>query len=140
SAGATTGAWQSTNLCPTGQACTLAPGHYYLVQEAQGVSGTTPLPTADAIGIINMSGMNAKVALVADTAPLTGTCPTGGFMVDVVGYGTANCSEFAATGGLSATTAAVRRGNGCVDSDNNFADFVVIGPIPRNSAAPPNSC
>src|SRR5205814_2432659 len=31
-----TGAWQVTNMCPAAQTCTVAPGHYYLVQESQG--------------------------------------------------------------------------------------------------------
>src|SRR3989442_10402219 len=26
--------WQVTNLCGAGQTCTIAPGHYYLIQEA----------------------------------------------------------------------------------------------------------
>jgi hypothetical protein len=34
----------------------------------------------------------------------------------------------------------VRRGNGCTDTGNNANDFVVIGPIPRNSGSPANSC
>src|SRR5205085_10578622 len=67
-------------------------------------------------------------------------CPTGGSLVDLVGYGSANCSETGPTSALSNTTAAVRKGNGCDDTDNNANDFVTIGPIPRNSAAPANSC
>ena len=41
---------------------------------------------------------------------------------------------------LSNTTAAVRIWCGCIDTDNDHNDFVIIGPIPRNSSAPPNSC
>ena len=120
---------------------TIQPGHYYLVQESQGTGGTTPLPTADATGVITMSGTNAKVALVASSATLSGSCPLGGVVVDFVGYGTANCSEGnAPTGTLSNTTAAVRRGNGCQDTDNNANDFVTVGPIPRNSTSPTHSC
>jgi hypothetical protein len=138
-ASATATTWSVTNLCAAAP-CTLAPGHYYLVQESQGTSGTTALPTPDASGTIAMSGTQAKVALVASTAPLSGACPTGGSIVDFVGYGSANCSESTPTPALTATTAAVRRGNGCVDTDNNANDFVIIGPIPRNSASPVNSC
>ena len=142
SAGAT-GTWQVTSLCPAGSGCILAPGHYYLVQESQGNGGTTSLPAPDAVGAsggILMSATNGKVALVASTTPLNGACPTGGNLVDLVGYGSANCSETIATPALTNTSAAVRRGNGCIDTDNNFNDFVTIGPIPRNSAAPANSC
>ena len=36
-----------------------------------------------------MSGTAGKVALVSTTTPLTGACPTGGAIVDFVGYGAA---------------------------------------------------
>jgi hypothetical protein len=136
---ATVTSWSSTNLCPQGT-CILLPGHYFLVQESQGTGGTTPLPTPDASGTIAMSGTQAKVALVASTVVLSGACPTGGSIVDVVGYGVTNCSETTPTPVLSNTTAAVRKGNGCIDTDINFNDFVTVGPIPRNSASPANSC
>lgn len=135
-----TGLWQVTNLCPVASTCTVAPGHYYLVQESLGAGGTTSLPTPDATGAILMNGTSAKVALVASTNPLTG-CPSGGTVVDLVGYGSAaNCFETSPTGNISATTAAVRRGNGCIDTDNNASDFVIVGAIPRNSLSPVNSC
>jgi Bacterial Ig-like domain (group 3)/Lamin Tail Domain len=139
SAGAT-GTWQATSVCPASSNCILLPGHYYLIKESQGTGGTTSLPAPDAVGTIAMSATNGKVALVATTTPLTGACPTDGNILDLVGYGSSNCSETTATAALTNTSAAVRRGNGCIDSDNNFNDFVTIGPIPRNSAAPANSC
>ena len=148
SAGAT-GAWQSTNLCPPGvdqngnavpRTCSLLPGHYYLIQESQGAGGTTSLPAADITGMIALSATSGKVALVAGASVLSGACPTDSSVVDLVGYGSANCSESAPTPALSNTTAAVRKGNGCIDTENNVNDFVIVGPIPRNSAAPANSC
>ncbi len=54
--------WAQTPL--TG---TLPAGSYYLVQEAQGAGGTTPLPTPDATGTIAMSGTSGKVALVTSS-------------------------------------------------------------------------
>lgn len=134
----TTSTWTATSICPTGP-CILQPGHYFLVKESQGAGGTTSLPAPDATGTIAMGATAGKVALVANTTVLTGACPTGG-IVDLVGYGGANCSETTPTPVLTNTTAAVRRGNGCIDTDNNLNDFVTIGPIPRNSAAPANSC
>jgi len=121
-----TTAWAVTSLCPAGQTCILQPGHYYLVSESQGAGGTTPLPTADAAG--------------PPTIPLSGGCPVGGDILDMVGYGTASCFEGAATAALANTTAAIRKGNGCVDTDNNPNDFLIDVPIPRNSASPANSC
>jgi predicted extracellular nuclease len=122
--------WQVTNL--TGS---IAPGGYYLVQEgsATGATGAT-LPAADASGGIAMAQANGKVALVSSTTALSGACPTAG-VIDLVGYGTANCFEgTAAAGALSTTTAALRNGNGATDTNNNSADFTVGTPNPRNSS------
>ena len=135
SGGGTT--WSATAL--TG---TIAPGHYVLVQEAGGTNGTTPLPAPDASGAIAMSATDGKVALVRSVAPLVGACPTGGDLVDLVGYGTANCSEGgAAATGLGANIASVRARGGCVDTNINGADFAAISPpTPRNSTSALNDC
>jgi hypothetical protein len=136
-----TGTSWIVNGPPTLLSGAIQPGHYYLVQESAQGGGTTGLPNADATGAINLGATNGKVALVATTATLSGGCPLGGLVVDFVGYGSANCSEGnAAAAALSSTAAAVRRGNGCADTDNNANDFVTSGPIPRNSSSPVNSC
>ncbi len=133
--------WSVTNLCPSAP-CVLAPGHYYLVQESQGAGGTTNLPTPDVTGAIAMSSTQAKIALVNSTTALSSAvCPASGTFVDLVGYGSgASCFQTSPTGTLSNTTAAIRKGNGCVDTGNNSSDFDVFAPIPRNSSAPPNFC
>ena len=69
----------------------LQPGQYYLVQEAAGAGGTTPLPLPDATGTTAMSATTAKVALVNTTVALSGTCPAGASLVDLIGYGGASC-------------------------------------------------
>ncbi|MGE5357526.1 MAG: lamin tail domain-containing protein [Bacteroidales bacterium] len=130
SAGST---WQKTTLNGT-----IQPGHYYLVQEAQGSGGTVSLPTPDASGAIAMSATAGKVALVGDSTTLAGTCPTG--LVDFVGFGGANCSETSPTPTLSNTTAALRKGGGVTDTDNNSADFTVGAPTPRNSSCTLSGC
>jgi hypothetical protein len=136
SATATT-TWQVTNL----NSFTIQPGQYYLVQEAQGAGGTTNLPTPDTTGVIPMSATAAKVALVSNTTALSGGCPSGGGIVDLVGYSsTASCSETSPTATLSNTTAAIRNSNGCTDTDNNSSDFAVGSPIPRNTASATNVC
>jgi predicted extracellular nuclease len=134
-ASATGSSWQVTTLSGT-----LAPGAYYLIQEAQGAGGTVDLPTPDAVGAIAMSATNGKVALVSSTTALSGTCPTG--VVDFVGYGaTANCFEGSgAAPTLSNTTANLRAGSGCQDTDSNVADFATGTPNPRNSSAATTSC
>src|SRR5438094_5393050 len=131
--------WQRTNLSGS-----IAPGQYYLVQEAQGAGGTQNLPTPDATGTIAMSATAGKVALLNNNTTLpTGTsCPSAATVIDFVGYGSAaNCFEGnGPTATLSNTTAALRSGSGCVETDNNAADFVVGAPNPRNSASPLGNC
>ena len=134
-ASATGSAWTATPLSGI-----ILPGRYYLVQEAAGAGGTTPLPTPDATGGIAMSATAGKVALVNDAVALSGTCPSGPAIEDLIGYGAANCSETAPAPGLSNTTAARRHSNGCDDTDNNAADISAGVPTPRNSASPANDC
>ena len=129
--------WTPTNL--TG--VTLQPGHYYLVQEAPGAGGSVDLPAPDASGSIAMAAGAGKVALVTTTSALSGSCPSSGSIVDLVGYGAASCFE---GGGpaptLTNTTAALRAAGGCVDTNNNAADFAGGSPTPRNTLAPAHVC
>ena len=128
--------WQKTDLVGS-----IAPGHYYLVQEAAGTGGTDDLPTPDASGGIPMSATAGKVALVNDGTLLTGTgCPFAASVQDFVGYGGANCAEGASTAPPSNTTAVLRALNGCLDNGNNAADFGTGAPTPRNSSSPAQSC
>src|SRR5262245_38262028 len=48
----------------------IPPGHSYLIQEAAGAGGTTPLPTPDAVGSTAMSATAAKVVLVTHQTTL----------------------------------------------------------------------
>jgi hypothetical protein len=139
-----TDAWSVTALCPSGH-CALAPGQYFLVREAG--SGTTNLPTPDAIGTIAMGSTSGKVALVNGTTALTGACPSADpNVVDRVGYGgTAATADFCFEGAAPApapsnTTSDFRKAGGCQDTDNNSADFFVHTPFPRNSSSPLNDC
>ncbi len=131
-ASATGTSWQVTPLSGS-----IAAGTFYLVQEAAGAGGTTPLPTPEAIGTIAMAAASGKVALVSSTTPLSGACPVSAAIVDFVGYGSANCSETAPTALLSNTTAALRDGNGSVDTNHNLNDFSVTAPTPRNATGTP---
>ena len=126
--------WQVTPL--GGQ--TIPAGGYYLVQEAQGNGGTTALPKPDATGVIPMGAAAGKVALVASTTALSGTCPTA---VDFVSFGTTatDCGR-KTTPTLSNTTAALRGDGGCAYSGDLSVDFMVAPPGPRNSASPVHLC
>ncbi len=111
----------------------IQPGQYYLIQLAQGNGGSTALPSADASGGLALSATSGKIALVSNSTVLTGTSPGGSQTVDFIGYGEANASENQPAPALTNTTAAVRRSGGCVDTNNNQADFTTAQPSPRNS-------
>ncbi len=131
--------WGSNKVALSG---TVQPGQYFLVQLASQSSTGAALPSPDlSPNTINMSATAGKIALVRTTANLAGNCPSGGDLVDLVGFGGADCGE----GGtkaptLSNTEAAIRLGNGCQDTDSNAADFAKGAPAPRNSGSPVNPC
>ncbi|HKA69844.1 MAG TPA: lamin tail domain-containing protein [Actinomycetes bacterium] len=130
---ATGDTWLRTNLSGM-----IPPGHSYLIQEAAGAGGTTPLPTPDAVGSTAMSATAAKVVLVThQTTLLCGiSCGAADGIYDLVGYGsTANMFETARAPGLSNTTSASRDAVG-TDTDNNAADFTAGAPNPQNCGQP----
>jgi predicted extracellular nuclease len=134
----TTGNFSSGSLTAL-PGTTLQPGQYFLIQEAAGTGGTTSLPTADAVGTINLSGTSGKVALVNGTTAIS-SC-TAASVVDLVGYGpSASCSETAPAPVLTNTTAALRGSNGCANTGNNSADFSAGTPTPRNTSSADNVC
>lgn len=135
--GSTGTTWQVTNLPDV----VVPPGKYFLVQQAQGPGGTTSLPTPDAQGSIDLNASAGKVALLNTTTALSGSgCPQNANVVDLVGYGGANCSLGSPTAALTTTTAALRNTSGCTDTRTNAADFSAAAPIPRNSASAVNNC
>lgn len=119
--------WQATGL--TGR---IEPGERYLVQQAQGAGGSTPLPRPDAVGTIPMAGASGKVALVTSSSNLAcgADCDQAASVKDFVGYGSANDYETAPTRTLSNSTSASRTGD---DTDNNLADFTVGAPNPEST-------
>lgn len=133
---ATGTSWQVTPL-PN---LILQPGQYLLVQEAPGSGGSTALPTPDKIGSIALSSTAGKVALANVTTAITAANAPS--VLDLVGFGsTANAFEGTGpTPAPSNTTAVLRAGNGCTDSDNNISDFATGAPLPRNSATTPLLC
>lgn len=127
----------------------ILPGGYFLVLEAQGTGGTTPVP-ADFVDPtpIPMSGSAGKVALANGTTSLgcntAATCAANGGdtrIIDLVGYGGANYFEGIGPAPLlTNTTADLRNALGCQDTDNNAADFTAGSPDPRNSSSTRNLC
>jgi uncharacterized protein len=128
----------------------LAPGQYLLVQEASNAAVGAPLPTPDSSdpSPINMSATGGKVALVNSTTPLgcnggSTPCPAAALaqIVDLVGYDGANFFEGSGPApAASNTTAVLRAGGGCAETDDNAADFTAGAPAPRNTASPPSTC
>lgn len=133
---------------------TIPAGRYLLIQlGAAGTAGADLPVTPDLVGANPAMGATAgKVALVNNsTALLCGATATlcslpSAVIVDLVAWGTTgtpttNAEGGAPVGDLSKTTGAVRKSNGCQDTNNNAADFdVVTDPVPRNSASPVTSC
>jgi predicted extracellular nuclease len=136
-ASATGSTWNATPL-----AAFIPPGEYFLVQQSPGGANGTPLPTPDATGTLIMSATAGKIALVNDANPLSGLCPTGGNIIDLVGYGaTAQCYEGTGWAPAPSNTSAIFRvDSGCTDSNDNTADFYAAAPAPRNSASPVHLC
>ncbi len=121
--------WQETTLSGS-----IAPGHYYLIQEAAGTGGTLNLPTPEAIGTISMSATAGKVALTKTQTLLAVSNPIGNpDLVDFIGFGAANAYEGAAPAPApSNTTSDLRANGGATDTNNNSADFAAGSPNPRN--------
>jgi|GEM_PF-1591926 len=118
---------------------TIPAGGYFLVQLQGGATGAD-LPTPDAFDYsINLAVGGGKIALVSHTTTLSGVCPKQG-VVDMIGYGTSNCSEGLSAAAGSNSLAILRRDGGCRDTDDNQADFYIGAPNPRNSLAPANIC
>lgn len=130
--------WQVTNLTNV----SLAPGQYYLIQEAVGAGAGVALPTPDVTGAISMGATGGKVALVNNTTALTGNqCTQSASVIDFVGYGSATCYEGTGpTAAPSAANSVFRKLNGCQDTQDNTTDFSVATASARNTSSTFNVC
>jgi DNA/RNA endonuclease G (NUC1) len=139
----TTNTWQVTPL-PN---FTLQPGQYFLIQESRGEGGADSLPAPDAAGTIPVSSTGTSVALLNNSTQLPNICPGANpglyGIVDLVGYGapTFQCREGSASAPTTDNlTADSRRDEGCFDTNDNAADFILGEPSPRNSSSPTHDC
>jgi len=160
-----TAAFGATNTKTDLTSGTVAPGHYFLIQEAGGTTNGIALPQPDATGNIAMSATGGKIALVFGTTPVSATScpgddaapptnPAGNNIVDFVGYGSGgnapNCFEGAGAAAFSTSTAgsldpdarSIIRANSCTDTNNNSTDFSnpTTAPTARNSATASAPC
>ena len=109
----------------------------YLVQGSSNAANGAALPTPDASSTsLNLSGSAGTVFLANQTgtlqAPPTGSILSNPAILDVVGWGTSNTFETAATTAASVTTSIARTAG--ADSDSNSADFAAGAPSPKNAA------
>ncbi|KQW51603.1 MULTISPECIES: ExeM/NucH family extracellular endonuclease [unclassified Roseateles] len=125
----------------------LQPGQYYLVKLGPTSANGADLITADATGSTDLSGTNGKVILASQAGTIG--CNGGSnvcsdtqkaLIVDLLGYGTANFAEGAASIAATSTMALFRAASGCTDSDSNVADFARGAPAPRNTSSALNLC
>lgn len=112
---------------------------FFLLQLAGGSLGGAPLPAVDDQGAFNMGNRGGKVALLTSTLALSGACPQSPSLVDLVGYGAANCFEGSSPAPSPGNAVSIAR-TGCVDTDDNRQDFLSITPTPRSLSSPPQSC
>ncbi len=116
----------------------IRPGQYKLIRMSDPDINGSPLPTPDFIDSSGDGGMGntgGRVALVNSTALLGSACNSA-MIVDLVGYGAGTiCFEGAAATNTTANdTAAIRKVSGSQDTNQNFNDFDIAAPAPRNSA------
>jgi predicted phage tail protein len=132
----------SRALIPSG--ATIPACGYYLVTGYVSTAGANLPVTADlAQGSMNLNSTAAKVALFSDQV-FNRTCATAqssGMLVDLIGWGGANCSETSTAAASDNTSVLVRGLGGATDSDNNSADFsklAATGVTIHNSASAAN--
>lgn len=142
--GTNTTTWSGKAILPGG--ATIAPYSYYLVGLASNnIAIGAAIPTVDFDGGINGSGGginmggNGKVALMDNSTTINGIAPTGA--IDFVGMGSANGKEGSGTAAAGTSTSAIfRASGGCIDTNDNAADFALAPAAPVNSATAPNIC
>lgn len=129
--------WIVSDFDPT---ATIPAGGFHLVAFRAGQTTIgAALPAPDTVNVtLDLGRAEFKLAIVDGVTPLSGACPLTGpdasRIVDFVGAGTANCFEGTAAPAASIVTGLLRKGDGCLDTDNNAADFVATTPSPRNAA------
>ncbi|TFW36022.1 ExeM/NucH family extracellular endonuclease [Massilia horti] len=129
--------WQATKLPDFA----LKPGQYFLVGGATNNAAIgADIGAQDQTGSLNLSGTTGKVALARVGTAMT-TPDGGNDVIDMVGFGGANRFETAVAPSPSTVNSIQRQREGCVDTDNNAADFFaapVVGP--RRTSTPLHLC
>ena len=135
---------KSSCVLPKDEKTTNLPkGGYYLVALKSGSTGAA-IPEADATcASVNPNSTDGKFFLVNSSKSLATTTPEGIMpfgIVDMVGYGDANYAEGTAMTTLSNKKAGLRKGKGCIDTNDNSKDFDTGTATPRNFSSALNLC
>jgi predicted extracellular nuclease len=118
---------------------TLEPGQYYLITFATGNNGSA-LDNGDLDSKAFSMGASAGRVSISTRSTSIPAGSADASMVEIVGFGNANVSETAAAPSPSATTSISRKSAGCIDTDNNAADFTAGAIAPRRKSTPFASC
>lgn len=125
---------------------TVKSNSYFLVALKQTTSGAPSITktaqiTETSIDLVAQAG---KVVIALQTAPLGcgagGDCDPADY-IDLFGWGGANQYEAQAFTGMDAGNGAIRKKDGCTDTNNNVNDFEKQRPAPRAASdAPLGTC
>jgi hypothetical protein len=142
----TTTSWSKCDL----PAVSMPAYSYFLVRVSADTTNGISLPGHDAEfpALTNGTlGTSGRVCLRSTTTPIGAVnCPTDS-IIDLLAYGSTTVTCYEGTGARapanSTTTGAIRatfrRGDGCIDTDDNGADFLQRAPSPRNAATAPRA-
>jgi hypothetical protein len=114
----------------------MRPGGHLLIKFGGGSNGQ-PLPTPDInLSPFPISDVGGQIILLPKDKSLPfHYCPAApdltGTVVDYVGYGTAICYEGTVAPGPPPDQALLRVAGGCIDNNDNLADFPLQTPDPR---------
>jgi hypothetical protein len=136
-AAATSATWTAVAL----PQASIPAGGYYLIQMSPKGAVGIDLPQVDTAATVSLSATAGKIALVASSTALAGTCPLA-TTLDFVGYGTtANCFEGTAPAPAPSTAAkADVRAGACTDGNESSTDFTAAAVVPHSSATPAAVC
>jgi len=124
----------------------ISPGKHFLLKFGGSGTGGQPIIISDAnLGPIPLSDTGLQVALIAKDKSLPfGYCPAApdltGVVVDNVGFGIAICYEGTVTLPPGPAQALWRIGSGCIDNNDNLADFSFATPNPRTRSDAATPC
>ena len=125
---------------------TIPPGGYFLASvDSTGTQGEV-LPPVDFTGasIAGANAVSGKAAIARSVDLLAcgafGKRCSAERVVDMIGWNSLTTDYEGKTTSSLNERAAIRKGGGCIDTNNNRADFDIGAPTPRNAATPVNVC